>query len=160
MTQYHKTQGKQLYVLDNTVSPVAVLRIAQLTNMGSLGGQAKEIPITTFDDLTHEQTISGLIKQGDMTLNMIFGMDVAGHQFLKENVGSDFQFAVGWSDGYNIPPTVNASGDGFDLPATRSWSNGEASISQEMKDFNADEVVRMTSALRTKGSWTDVPKTA
>lgn len=157
-----KTQGTELYVLDNTVSPVAVQKIAGATNIGNLGGDAGKIDVTTLDDLKFKRNVAGLIDPADADLGFYLDFNSDGQQFMREHVGETFLFAVGYyvrAADFGTPPTVNGSEDGFDFPTTRHYSYFEASICRSTRSFDMDSVVKFGSALRLSGEITDVPAT-
>lgn len=160
-----KTQGTELYVLDTTVSPVAILKIANLYQLGGMGGQASQIPVTSFDDRRYTRKKSGLIDQGAADMSLRWDPADESHQWLHANAGgSDFQFAIGLAevDGvsqYGTPPTVNGSDDGFELPTSRHWRVLTGSVNKEVYDASLDSVWDFQSALQISGEIVDTPAT-
>lgn len=156
----HKSQGSELYVLDTTVSPVAVRKISNITGIDGLGGQASKIDITTLDDLRYRQNMSGLIDPGSANVPVLFDFTDDGQEFLHDNAGGEnFQFAIGEARGFGTPPTVNGSEDGFELASTRAWLTFEASISSDSISIATDDVWKATSALQMSGGYTRTPAT-
>lgn len=160
MRNVHKTQGLEFYVLDTITSPVRALKLGNLTNLGGLGGQTSKIDKTTFDDLTHRQSLSGLVDNSDLSSQFIYDMSSEAHAFLRDNVGSSFQFAIGYSNDFGQEPNPNASEDGFDLPNTRHWTTFEGSIASDMRNFELDSIVKFDAAIRPSGEITDTLATA
>lgn len=156
----HKTQGTQLYVLDTVTSPVRVLKIAELVSIGNVGGTASKIDRTTMDDTQYKRYLSGLIDPGSADMQLLFDESDESQQFLYDNVGSEFEWAIGHLNGFNIPPTVNGSEDGFDLPATRGWITMTASINSDMLAFDPDSIVKLSHALQVSGRPVRTPKSA
>lgn len=63
------------------------------------------------------------------------------------------KWAVGWSDGKDVLPTVNTKGDGFELPATRTWFTFDGYVSDFPFNFALNAVVTTTVTIqRTGGS--------
>lgn len=155
----HKTQGSELYVLNTTVSPVEVLKLGQITDIGQIGGQAGKIDVTTLDDLRFKRNLSGLIDPSAGNLGVLYDQDDDAQEFLHANAGGDnFPFAIGLSNGVGIPPTVNGSDDGFTLPSTRGWISFEASVSQDSVALAMDSIVKLSHALQLSGEYTRTPK--
>lgn len=158
-----KTQGTQLYVLNTIDSPVAVLEVGyEVTNIGSLGGDASKIDVTTLRDLKRRRNRAGLVDSGDADLGGFLSWTDEGQAFLREHVGETLLFAIGYHEDpadYGTPPTVNGSEDGFDFPTSRSFSWFEASIARDMRSADLDAVWKIGSALRLSGDIHDVPAT-
>ena len=154
----HKSQGSELYVLDTTVSPVAVLKISGITNISGIGGTAGKIDTTTLDDLRYKRSMSGLIDSGAASIGVLFDFTNDGQDFLHNNAGGEnFQFAVGEALGHGTPPTVNGSDDGFELDSSRSWLTFEASVSANSIDIAMDDVWKASSALQVSGEIVKTP---
>lgn len=151
-----KTQGVELYVLDTTVSPVAVLKIAEVTGIDSLGGQASDIDRTTLDDLRYRRFETGLIDPGSSNVGMFYDKDAESHQFMHDNAGGEsFRWAIGGPEAHGTPPGVAVGGEDFDLTAgaaeTRTWWVFDASVNQHQFSFAIDDLVKMSDALRISG---------
>lgn len=151
-----KTQGTQLYLLDNAVSPAEVVRITNLTTFDGLGGAASDIDITNFDSLAREYLV-GLVDNGTSSFGMNLDPQSAVHQRLLAIRGGDrFAWAIGMSDG-TAAPTI-AAGDVFTLPTTRSWFTFTASVQEATIAFQTDDAVRVQGSLRVSGAITLTPK--
>lgn len=151
-----KTQGTQLYLLDNGVSPAEVLRITHISNIDGVGGAASDIDITNFDSTAREYLV-GLVDNGtaSFNFNLVPGSEV--HQrLLAIRGGARFQWAIGMSDG-TAAPTL-AAGDVFTLPTSRTFLTFEASVQEATFTFQTDDAVRVNGSLRVSGSITLTPK--
>jgi hypothetical protein len=157
-----KTQGTELYVLDTTVSPPDVLKVANVISIDGLGGQASDIDVTNFDDLRFRQFLAGLIDPGTSNVNLNFDKAAESQIFINANAGgARFRWAIGSSEEPGTPPTVNIGGTDFasPLPVTRSWFTFSASVNQLQFGFAIDDVVKLNSALRVSGEIVLTPST-
>lgn len=153
-----KTQGTELYVLDSTISPPAVLKIAKLTNIDGLGGSASDIDITNFDSTAKEYLV-GLQDNGTANFGLNLDPQDSSHVWLKTNAGGNrFQWAIGCSEDAGVPPT-SPGGSVFVLGTSRTWFTFEASVQQAQIAFATDDAVRVQGSLRVSGSITMVPAT-
>lgn len=151
-----KTQGSQLFLLDNGVSPAAVVRITNLTNIDGLGGAASDIDVTNMDSTAREFLV-GLKDNGQASFGMNFAPQSAVHQrVLAISGGSRYQWAIGLSDG-TAPPTI-AAGDVFSKPTSRSWFTFEAGVQEATITLQTDDAVRVQGSLRVSGAITFTPK--
>lgn len=155
----HKTQGSELYVRNTTISPPEVLKIGQLVDINNLGGQASDIDVTDLDAQRFKEFLSGLIDPGSAAIGINFDSASLAHQFLNDNAGGDqFDWAIGLSNGFGIPPTQNTGNTAFELPSTRAWLTFTASVHMQQFAFAVDSVVKFNSALRLSGEITVTPK--
>lgn len=75
------------------------------------------------------------------------------HQLSEAKGDTGVKWAVGWSDGKDVLPTVNTKGDGFELPATRTWFTFDGYVSDFPFNFALNAVVTTTVTIqRTGGS--------
>lgn len=150
-----KTQGTELYVLDTTVSPPTVRKIANLVNIDSVGGQAGDIDLTNLDDLRFKRFVSGLIDPGSASIGLNVDPQDGSLEFLNDNAGGDnFKWAIGTSEDFGNAPGINGSENDFDLDTTRTWFTFEASVKQKQYNFSVDSIIKFASALRLSGDVT------
>lgn len=146
------TQGTELWVLDTTASPDALLKISNATGFNDFGEMADDIEVTNLDS-TAKEYVTGLADNGEvsMTLNMA---DVASHRWLKENVGTGtrFYWCIGYSDG-SADPTIG-SGPTITAPSSRTSDIFQASVKSFRVSVSGNEVVRATITLRISGAIT------
>lgn len=111
MSTILSTQGIQIYILDDRVSPHVALEIDLLRDFNGLGGPAKKIDTTTFSNATTESYLKGLIAPAETTGTLIFAFDSEAHQYLVElekrtGTTAVVQVFVGQSDGTAAPTVV------------------------------------------------------
>jgi hypothetical protein len=73
------------------------------------------------------------------------------HQLSEDDDIENLAWAVGWSDGKNIAPTLNTAGDDFELPATRTWFLFRGYVSDFPFDFAANTVVTTAATIQRSG---------
>lgn len=142
-----KAQGSQLYVLHEGAI-VAITCIDAIT----LGGNPRD----QLEDTCLEETEARSYQQGLGTpaaASVPIKPDPSnpGHILLEQlSISGDVvQWALGWSDGKDIAPTV-AAGD-FVLPATRTWCVFEGYVSDFPFDFAANSLVTGAVAIQRSG---------
>ncbi len=106
------TQGFEVFLLDDRVSPPVALKVDLLRDFNGLGGPAKKIDTTTFSNTNTESYVKGLIAPTETTGTLIFAPDSDAHQYLIElekrtGTTATIQLFAGSSDGTS-PPTVVA----------------------------------------------------
>ena len=120
-------QGTQIYALVPTVADPAVLEVIEIECATAFtpGGNPADQIETTCLDASVRTYLRGLRTPGQasMTLNADPRNDshVRLHELSEDDTIENIMWAVGWSDGKDIPPTVNVAGDDFELPTTRTW---------------------------------------
>lgn len=144
------TQGTELWVLDTTASPDALLKIANALGFGEFGEMADDIEVTNLDS-TAKEYVTGLPDNGELTLNLNIA-DIASHRWLKDNVGTGtrFEFCIGYSDG-STDPTIG-SGPAITAPSSRTADIFTASVKSFRKTVDGNNVVRGTATLRVSGA--------
>lgn len=147
-----KTQGTELFVVDNTEDPAVVLKLTCPTGLtGVTAGAATQIDTTCLDAKTDMNYVAGLNAPSTITVPFIFEPQDASHQYLftlretKERV----RWAAGLSDGV-APPTV-AAGE-MVLPTTRTYLPFTAYVADLDLDVSTNEVVRGTLTLQRTGA--------
>lgn len=151
MSGEFKTQGSQIWVLDTTQSPPALLKIGNVSQYGDFGPQGNDIDVTNLESVAMEK-LSGLPDNGDVTLNINFA-DIVSHRWLYDNVAGDrFQFLIGYSDGSSAP-TISMS-DTITPPTGRTCDAFLASVKSARKSVNTNDAIRATVALVVSGAIT------
>lgn len=152
-----KTQGTELFILDETGSPQRIVKIGKLSAIDSIGGSASEIDITNFDSTAMEYMV-GLIDNGTANLSINLDPTDASHQLLESIAGGDrYYWAVGFSDG-SADPIPNPSGAGISVTIGRSWLTFQASVQQWQYGFTTNDAIRVSSSLRVTGAITLTPR--
>jgi hypothetical protein len=151
-----KTQGTQLYFIDPDT--FAVTKVGCVTAMSGLTAGRDQIETTCLDSdaRTYE---AGMATPGAAQFTINFDPAFADHVRLHELYveGATLDWALGWSDGVDIPPTSDSTA--FDLPATRTWITFEGYISDLPFDFALNSVVSSQVSIQVSGFPTLIPKT-
>jgi hypothetical protein len=96
------SQGCELYVLDDTVSPAVVRRVTQPVGIEGIGGQRPIIDGSSNDSAAKEK-LPGLVDNGSPSFDLIYNPQDLGHQLCESMfiLGAKYtkQFYFGLSDG-------------------------------------------------------------
>jgi hypothetical protein len=145
-----KTQGTELFLLDDTDSGNEVRKIGQVTGFSGVGGEAGEIDVTDFDSTAMEY-LAALKDNGSISMNVNWDPQDESHQTLDALVGGDNKrFVIACSEG---DTDVTYTSD-FTLPTDRTTLDFNAGVRSFQKDFSANDVVRGTVSLRISGAIT------
>lgn len=149
-----KTQGTELFVLDETVSPSVVVEIGCPTNYNPGGSTRDQIDTTCLGD-TERTYESGLGTPAQETIELVFDPDDDSHRLLEamQASGEKAQFYAGLSDGTNAP---TASGGSLVAATSRTGFVFEASVAGVSYAIPTNDVVRATVTLQRSGprAWT------
>lgn len=158
------SQGSQVYALVPTVADPAeleVLAIACATAFNPGGSPADQIETTCLEE-SDRSYLPGLRTPGAASLTLNFDPREPSHVRLFElsqmNPSPVLDWALGWSDGKDIPPTVAVAGDAFELPATRTWFAYQGYLSDVPFDLAANTVVTSTVTIQRSGAASLIPK--
>lgn len=153
MTGSVKTQGTELFLIDNTASEPAVVKMSCPTGISGLGGPADQIDDTCLD--ADERTfVRGLANPGQVSVPFVFKPQAASHQLLFDlkEAGENLPWLICLSDGV-AAPTLD-SNDAFVVPTDRTCFEFVAYISDVNIDIATNEVVRGTLTLQRSGAVT------
>lgn len=167
MSTILSTQGVQVYLLDDRVSPHVAIEIDLLNGFNGFGGDAKKIDVTTFSAATTMQYKKGLIDPKPVSGELIFAYDSAAHQYLLElqkrtGTTAEVQILLAQSDGTS-PPTVvggNLTPPSSGTPAdwTRSCTYSHCFVMTIAFKEPVNEVVRADLTIQPTGEQTSVVK--
>lgn len=150
------TQGTQVYVLvasATTPDTLAVMEVECATAFNP-GGAPKEQIEDTCLSAKERSYKPGLRTPGQASLTVNADSKNASHIRLHEMSEADgdttVRWAVGWSDG-TAAPTVNADGDDFELPDSRTWYVFQGYVSDFPFDFAANSVVTTAATIQRSG---------
>ena len=151
-------QGTQVYYIDPETGEVNTIECATSFNPG--GNPADQIETTCLESF--ERTyLPGLRTPGQATMGINFDPQSESHirlyELSQENPSPTLQFAIGFSDGYDIEPTVDSSGD-FEFPTTRTWFPFEGYISDLPFDFQLNTVVTSQVTIQRSGPSSVIPR--
>lgn len=166
------TQGTQVFALAPPLTgtgPLTVMEVECATAFNPGGNPADPIDDTCLSDLVRKYK-KGLRTPGQAALTVSADPAVASHVRLHQLSEADgetaIKWAVGWSDGpkdasgeNTALPTLNAEGDDFELPATRTWFVFEGYVSDFPFDFAANTVVSTAATIQRSGGSAWIPKT-
>jgi len=146
-----KTQGTQLYAIDPADD--SVLLVAAVTSIDGIDSTNSELDDTTLEDLDRKFK-AGLAEPGTATFTINTDPSMAAHTRLYElkTAGTTLKWALGWSDGINIAPTVVAKE--FVLTAGRSWLDFSGYISAFPFSFASNTLVNSSIGIRMSGAIT------
>lgn len=145
-----KTQGTEIYILDDTDSGNEVRKIGQITGFSGVGGQAGEIDVTDMDS-TAREFLAGLKDNGTVSINVNWDPQDASHTTLDALVGgASKRIFIACSESAT-QPTYSA---GYTLPTDRTTLDFTGSILSFSKDAETDNVWRGSLQIRVSGAIT------
>ena len=156
-----KTQGTELYVIDPADG--SVIQVGCPTSIDGIDTSIPQIDITCLDSSAREY-VAGMPEPGAATFGINVDPSDPSHTRLHQLKlqGVTLQWAVGWSDGFGIPPTstVNSAGDyEFVAPTGRSWILFEGYMSSYPFNFTSNAVVTSTVGIQVSGEPEFIPAT-
>lgn len=159
------TQGTQVYALAKPASgtgPLEVMEVECATAFNPGGSPKEQIEDTCLS--SKERTyMPGLRTPGQASLTVNADPNNASHirlhQMSEEDGDTTIKWAVGWSDG-TAAPTVNADGDDFELPDSRTWFVFEGYVADFPFDFAANGVVSTAASIQRSGGSAWIKKVA
>ena len=158
------TQGTQIYALAPTEADPDVLEVLEIecaTAFTPGGNPADQIEDTCLEDTTRSY-MRGLRTPGQASLTLNADprneSHIRLHQLSEDDSIESIKWAIGWSDGKDIAPTVNTAGDDFETPTTRTWFLFEGYVSDFPFDFAANTVVTTAATIQRSGGSAWVPK--
>lgn len=153
-------QGSELYFVDPDTK--AVVKVECPTGFTPGGAPADQLEDTCIDATTKTYK-KGLRTPGSATVNLLADPKYASHVRLYELFAEDsdenvnIPFAIGWSDGKGIVPTVDSNGE-FVFPTTRTWLTFEGYISDFPFDFQTNTLVSTAMTIQVSGLSVWIPK--
>ena len=149
-----KTQGTEVFILDNTGTQEVVFKLSCPTGVtGLLSGSTDEIDTTCLDAQSRSFEL-GLSDQGELSVPFIFEPTDNGHRKLFDLVAAKkaTEIMICCSEDDTVP-TVNTSGS-LVAPTGRTSFKFSGLIKNPPLDFAGNEVVRGTMAVRVSGAIT------
>ena len=153
-------QGSELYFIDPDTNTVVKVECPTGFNPG--GAPADQLEDTCIDSTT-KTFKKGLRTPGQATVNLMADPKYATHLRLYELYGDDseenvdIQFAIGWSDGKGVVPTVDSDGE-FVFPTTRTWLPFSGYIADFPFDFQTNSLVSSAVSIQRSGFSPWIPK--
>ena len=159
------SQGTQIYALvPSAANPAAfeILEIECATAFSPGGNPADQIETTCLSQ-TVRSYMRGLRTPGQASLTLNADprnpSHVRLHQLAEDDSIENVSWAVGWSDGKGIAPTINTAEDDFELPTTRTWFIFDGYVSDFPFDFAANTVVTTAATIQRSGGSAWIRKT-
>ncbi len=149
-------QGTQLYFVDPADG--SINKVDCITELTGLSQTRDQVETTCLDD--NERTYKpGLATPGTANFSIYPDPDTGSHLRLHELfvAGTTLDWAVGWSDGKDIPPT-DFDSNGWVLPTTRTWLTFQGYISDYPFDFAQNSEVTSALGIQTSGPTVWIPK--
>lgn len=167
------TQGTQVYALvppATGTGPLTVMEVECATAFNPGGSPKEQIEDTCLKSRDRSYK-PGLRTPGQASLTINADPDseshIRLHQLSEANGDTTIRWAVGWSDGPldangepTALPTLNAEGDDFELPATRTWFIFQGYVADFPFDFAANAVVSTAVSIQRSGGSAWIRKTA
>lgn len=151
------TQGTQVYALVPTADDPAVFEVLEIecaTAFSPGGNPADQIEDTCLSETTRSY-MRGLRTPGQASLTLNADprneSHIRLHQLSEDDSIENIKWAIGWSDGKGIAPTVSAEGDDFETPSDRTWFLFEGYVSDFPFDFAANTVVTTAATIQRSG---------
>lgn len=149
-----KTQGTELFVLDESGSPPVVVEIGCPTTYNPGGSSRDQIEITCLGDAERSYE-SGVGTPAQETFEIIFDPDDDSHRLLEtlQESGAKASWYAGLSDGTNAP--TSPAGE-LVAATSRTGFIFTASVAGVSYAIPVNEVVRATVTLQRSGArvWT------
>ena len=151
-----KTQGTQLFFIDPLNNSVVAIHCA--TGISGFSAPRGQIETTCLeaDSRTYQPSMR---TPGALTVNLNFDPTNASHlriHQLYEDGVENIKFALGWSDGSDMP-TVDTNGE-FTLPETRTFSAFDGYFVDVPLEFALSAAVTSAVSLQVSGTVVIVPK--
>jgi len=148
-----KTQGTELFILDDTNSGSEVEKIGQVTGFSGVGGTAGEITTTNFDS-TAQEFVAGLTDNGTVSIDVDWDPQDASHVSLDAlEGGANTRFVIaGSEDETDVTYTST-----YTLPTARTTLDFSGAVLSFQKTGGTDDVWRGTIQVRVSGSITITP---
>lgn len=156
------TKGTQLYILDPRTVPFGDV-ITKLDCPKSISGLSLSTPQidTTCLDSTAMEFVPGMPSPGAATIGLDFDTAKESHMLIEDLNKNQVvaQFAIGLSNGVDIPPTgIDSQGD-FILPTTRTWIVFTGYVADLPLDFAINSTVQSNFTVQQSGRREIIPKT-
>jgi hypothetical protein len=151
-----KTQGTEIYLLDDTDTGNEVRKVGAITGFSGIGGEAGEIDVTDMDSVARE-FLAGLKDNGTVSLNFDYDPQDESQQTLDAlQGGPNKRFLIALSESDTQPTFATST---YTLPTDRTTFDFNAGVRSFQLDASADDAWRGTMNLRVSGDITKTPAT-
>lgn len=144
-----KTQGTRLFTVDPAND--TVIAVGCITSLDGIDTTQEQIETTCLEALARTYE-AGLATPGQASFGINFDPQDATHTRLHElkKQGTTLPWAVGFSDGVEVLPTVDSAGN-FELGTGRSWIKFEGFMTSFPFNFALNSVLQSTVAIQISG---------
>jgi len=158
-----KTQGTELYLIDQVAAVCTVLDAGCVISIDGIDVSIEQNEVTCLRDLVRRYE-AGLGTPGSATFGIYTDPQDTTHIRLHElkRAGTVLQWAIGWSDGLGIPPTAAVDDDGvcqFVLPTGRTWLVFEGYMNAFPFSFAQNTQVTSNIGIQVSGEPVLIPAT-
>lgn len=157
-----KTQGTQLYFIDPEGSSPTLVEVGCPTGINLGGAPADQLEDTCLG-VNVRTYKKGLRTPGQAGISINMDPNDPSHVRLNELSEDDtvdnLKWVLGYSDGTS-QPTLDSTGEDFDLPATRSWCVFEGYVADFPQDFQLNTFVTTEVSVQRSGDKQIIKKTA
>lgn len=153
-----RAQGSQLYAIDPADN--SLITIDCVISIDGIDSAIDQLETTCLENLARTYE-AGLATPGAAS----FGINVDPRQpthvrlHQLKTAGTSLRWALGWSDGTGVPPTVDVDND-FVLPEGRSWLLFEGYMNSYPFTFGQNAMVTSTVGIQISGDPQLVPAVA
>jgi len=148
-----KTQGTELYAIDPADG--SLIAVGCVTSIDGIDVQVEQNEVTCLEDLVRRYE-AGLGTPGTASFGIYTNPADPTHVRLHQLkvAGTSLKWAVGWSDGTGIDPTVDGTSVGdydFNLPSSRSWITFEGFMNSFPFSFQQNASVQSNVGIQVSG---------
>lgn len=157
-----RAQGTDLYAIDPATG--TLLDVGCITSIDGIDTAIDQIETTCLNDQARTYE-AGLATPGAATFGLMFDPADPAHIRLHQlkTAGTTLQWAIGFSDGVDVVPTVATDSSGADvfvLPAARSWLAFEGYMNSYPFTFGLNTMVTSTVGIQVSGEPVLIPKSS
>ena len=148
-----KTQGTELFLIDEADTGNEVRKIGQLTGGTGVGGEAGEIDKTDLDSQAME-FVTALKDNGTASLNVNWDPQNTTHQTIDALVGGPNKRVLICCSESEVAPAFTSA---LTLPTDRTVIDLTVGFRSFPKDFTSNEIWRGSISVRVTGEITITP---
>ena len=143
-----KTQGTEIWLLDDTDVGNEVRKLGNITDVGEFGPTAGDIDVTNMDSGAFE-FFAGLVDNGTITIGFNYDPADVTQQTLNDLAGgANKRFVIGCSESAT---QVLFADPLFTIPTDRTTFDFDAAVQGMPKGAGVNDIWRGTISLRVSG---------
>lgn len=145
-----KTQGTEIWLLDDTDTGNEVRKLGNITDVGEFGPTSGDIDVTNMDSSSMEY-FAGLVDNGTITIGFNYDPANVTQQTLTALAGgANKRFVIGCSES----GTQVTFSSGYTIPTDRTTFDFNGNVQGMPKGASVNEVWRGTISIRVSGDIT------